>query len=188
MSSPILSYNGSSAQPTASVKKKLEDIQTNLVETSKAVSLHKQKYNAVFEMQKRLSDSYLRNMQIILDISQLLVAYSGVFDRIMEVIAVINKQFDKDVSPEMIKSIKDLTVDKVQSMGSEVQKQVASLLNEMKKHNYQNDPLKARLGDLASQHQLIIQQAQQTEKLFSPPPAKGGRRKKVRQTTIKHTT
>lgn len=123
-------------QPATSAQKKLEAIKDRLVKTKQLTDVYTKRYQRLTEFNKMLTDSYLKNINVIIDISSLLTMYNGLFDKVLEILGQFDAQLVQDIKPETIAHIQQLTGDNIQKVVNYFQKDVHGLVGIMEKIGY----------------------------------------------------
>lgn len=156
-------------QPTSSAQKRLEEIKSRLGKTRELTKLYNQRYNQLVDFTKVITDGYINNINVIVDIGSLLNMYNGVFDKMMEVLMAFDQDLKDEIKPESIAHIKALTNENLIKVNEFFQKDVKGVIAVMDKIG--NSQMKTNLEDAITKYAKTKTSAENTIKSFV---ARGG--------------
>ena len=95
--------------PTSSLTHQLDMVKQKIESTSKLAADYNKKYATLNEFNKLLTDSYIENLNALIEVSDVLTQYQSVMDIVIENL----QQFDTSISSQFrdinVEHIKDLT-------------------------------------------------------------------------------
>lgn len=170
---------GETLASTDNIKAEIANMQGNIVKTSKAYRDNIKKYKDIAKFNQHLTKSYVNNMKVIVDVSELLNSYASVFNSLRDEFGKMEAAVGKTLNITDFEYLENLTQDKIESLNAEFQKQahgIKKLYAEYGKPDELNRILLAQ-GDV----QRVIENASDTyASLGTAPvasPLSGGQKK-----------
>jgi hypothetical protein len=173
------------------IKAEIDKMQGSIVKTSKNYQDNIKKYKEIAKFNQHLTKSYIANMRVIVDVSELLNSYSNVFTSLKDEFGKMETAMGKQLDIGDFEYLHNLTKNKIENLNSEFSKQAEGLKRlyaQYGKPEELNRILVAQ-GDI----QRVIENATQTFDIVSTPseklPAKasvgvglvGGKKNKSKQ-------
>lgn len=178
---------GETLASTDNIKAEIANMQGNIVKTSKAYRDNIKKYKDIAKFNQHLTKSYVNNMKVMVDVSELLNSYASVFNALRDEFGKMEAAVGKSLNLTDFEYLENLTQDKIESLNTEFQKQangIKKLYAEYGKPDELNRILLAQ-GDI----QRVIEDASDTyASLGTVPvasPLSGGKTKSKSKTTRK---
>lgn len=178
---------GETLASTDNIKAEIANMQGNIVKTSKAYRDNIKKYKDIAKFNQHLTKSYVNNMKVMVDVSELLNSYASVFNALRDEFGKMEAAVGKSLNLTDFEYLENLTQSKIENLNAEFQKQANSikkLYAEYGKPDELNRILLAQ-GDI----QRVIENASDTyASLGTVPvasPLSGGKSKSKSKSTRK---
>lgn len=115
---------------------KLNDIEEKFKKTNEKITSEATKFKNVANLNKKLTESYVQNYYVMLDISKLLKDYADVFEKLSEML----KKYDNiEISPMDMDHLKLITRAKLDELNGDFTKQSTSIRSLYSKYNMGNE-------------------------------------------------
>lgn len=177
---------GTSLGNQESIKAEIDRMQGSIVKTSKTYQDNIKKYKEIARLNQQLTKSYVANLKVIADVSELLNSYSNVFSSLKSEFGKMEDALGKPLDLTDFDYLQSLTRSKIDTLNTEFVKQtdgLKKLYAQYGKAEELNRIIVAQ-GDI----QKIITNATQTYKEIENQYQSGGKTKKERRTKPKKKT
>lgn len=178
---------GETLASTDNIKAEIANMQGSIVKTSKAYRDNIKKYKDIAKFNQHLTKSYVNNMKVMVDVSELLNSYASVFNALRDEFGKMEAAVGKSLNLTDFEYLENLTQSKIENLNAEFQKQangIKKLYAEYGKPDELNRILLAQ-GDI----QRVIENASDTyASLGTVPvesPLSGGKSKSKSKSTRK---
>lgn len=178
---------GETLASTDNIKAEIANMQGSIVKTSKAYRDNIKKYKDIAKFNQHLTKSYVNNMKVMVDVSELLNSYASVFNALRDEFGKMEAAVGKSLNLTDFEYLENLTQAKIENLNAEFQKQangIKKLYAEYGKPDELNRILLAQ-GDV----QRVIENASDTyASLGTVPiasPLSGGKSKSKSKSTRK---
>lgn len=114
---------GETLASTDNIKAEIANMQGNIVKTSKAYRDNIKKYKDIAKFNQHLTKSYVNNMKVMVDVSELLNSYASVFNALRDEFGKMEAAVGKSLNLTDFEYLENLTQDKIESLNTEFQKQ-----------------------------------------------------------------
>jgi hypothetical protein len=94
---------------SSSALQKLKELENKIDHTKKLAKSYNVKFQELARFNKQLTEGYIKNVNVIVDIGSLLNVYNSVFATLMNVIKEFDTELSKDIDPAQIAHIQALT-------------------------------------------------------------------------------
>jgi hypothetical protein len=94
---------------SSSAMKQLEDLRKKIDHTQELTKSYQSKFSKLATFNKLLTEGYIKNVNVIVDLGLLLNIYNEVFTSLMGVISKFDEELGKDIDPSQIAHIQTLT-------------------------------------------------------------------------------
>lgn len=116
-----------SLQPSNTAAQQLQDLKEKIEKTSQLTKSYTTKFAELAKFNKTLTEGYIKNINVIVDIGSLLNMYNGVFVKLMSVIQEFDSELVKDIDPNQIAHIRALTDTSLQRVNDFFKKDVENV-------------------------------------------------------------
>jgi hypothetical protein len=131
---------------SSDLKEQLEDLREQFVKTMGKQRGHMDKYRALQVLNKQLSDSYFKNLQVIVDVSRLLSGYVEFLEIVKSQTSQIQVDMDK-LSPGDFDYIKNLTTEKIYALTDEFMKSASDLKTLYSQYDMKDELAKVEVAE-----------------------------------------
>lgn len=112
-----MSWFGSvAAAPPTNLQKQLETIREKMSKTKELTARYDQKYKQLVTFNKLLTEGYINNLYVIVDISNLLGSYSQTLEEVLRQLAAFDSVLASDIDTSSLQHIRDLTTQSLQNV------------------------------------------------------------------------
>ena len=156
-----------------SIKAEIDKVQGSIVSTSKTYQNNIKKYKEIARLNQQLTKSYVANLKVIADVSELLNSYSNVFAALKLEFGKMEEAMGRPLDLKDFEYMQSLTRSKIDSLNTEFMKQtegLKKLYTQYGKAEELNRIIVAQ-GDI----QKVISNATQTYKGIESDFQSGGR-------------
>jgi hypothetical protein len=143
-------------QKSTDLKEQLEELREQFVKTMGKQKSQVDKYRSLQKFNKQLSESYLKNMNVIVDINWLLKAYIEFLDIVKNQTSQIQLDMDK-FGPTDFDYIKNLTTEKIFALSEEFKKSAVDLKSLYHQYNMKDEYAKVEHAE--RQMDMTVQEA-----------------------------
>lgn len=167
---------GTSLGSQESIKAEIDKMQGSIVKTSKTYQDNITKYKEIARLNQQLTKSYVANLKVIADVSELLNSYSNVFTSLKSEFGKMEEALGKPLDISDFEYLQSLTRNRIETLNTEFIKQtdgLKKLYAQYGKAEELNRIIVAQ-GDV----QKIISNATQTYKGIENQYQSGGKSKK----------
>lgn len=162
------------------IKAEIDRMQGSIVKTSKTYQDNLKKYKEIAKLNQQLTKSYVANLKVIADVSELLNSYSGVFVSLKSEFGKMEEALGKPLDITDFEYLQSMTKSKIDDLNTEFIKQtdgLKKLYAQYGKPEELNRILVAQ-GDIKK----VIENASRTyDNVMKDLPQKGGKAKKKPQ-------
>jgi hypothetical protein len=109
------------------IKAEIDKMQGSIVKTSKNYQDNIKKYKEIAKFNQHLTRSYIANMRVIVDVSELLNSYSSVFTSLKDEFGKMETAMGKSLDIGDFEYLHNLTKNKIENLNSEFTKQAEGL-------------------------------------------------------------
>lgn len=113
--------------PSDGVLKQIDDVKTKIAKTRDLTATYNKKYKDLAEFNKTVSEGYINNLNVIVDISRLLNAYKDLMEQVIETLKKFDESITVDLQGVNLDHIKNLTVDSLRNVDSFLKTQTGSI-------------------------------------------------------------
>lgn len=113
---------------TKALASKVKDVSDRLTQSHKKYRSEIEKYKQIAEFNKKLSSSYLANLDAMLDVSTLLNEYTEFFDKLVDALNQSDATID-ELSLKDIAYLRDLTKDKLDDFSTKFTKETKKAID-----------------------------------------------------------
>jgi hypothetical protein len=106
-----------------SIKAEIQNMQGSIVKTSRTYQDNIKKYKEIAKFNQQLTKSYVENMKVIVDVSELLNSYANVFSSLRDEFGKMEEAMGKPLDFSDFQYLENLTKNKIETLNSEFQKQ-----------------------------------------------------------------
>lgn len=110
-----------------SIKAEIDKMQGSIVKTSKSYQSNIKKYKEIARLNQQLTKSYVANLKVIADVSELLNSYSNVFSALKIEFGKMEEAMGKPLDITDFEYLQSLTKSKIDSLNTEFLKQTDGL-------------------------------------------------------------
>lgn len=118
---------GTSLSSLDGVKAEIGKMQGSIVKTSKSYTENIKKYKEIAKLNEQLTKSYIANLKVIVDVSELLNSYSTVFKSLKDEFSKMEAALGKPLDITDFEYLSNLTKDKIETLNLEFMKQSDNL-------------------------------------------------------------
>jgi hypothetical protein len=158
------------------IKAEIDRMQGSIVKTSKTYQDNLKKYKEIAKLNQQLTKSYVANLKVIADVSELLNSYSGVFVSLKSEFGKMEEALGKPLDISDFEYLQSMTKSKIDNLNTEFIKQtdgLKKLYAQYGKPEELNRILVAQ-GDIKK----VIENASRTyDNVMKDLPQKGGKAK-----------
>lgn len=112
-----------SMKDSEKIKAEIDNMQGSIVKTSKTYQENIKKYKDIAKFNQHLTRSYISNMKVIVDVSELLNSYANVFGSLKDEFAKMESALGKPLEISDFEYLEGLTKTKIETLSNEFQKQ-----------------------------------------------------------------
>ncbi len=174
---PVLGIN---LGPKENINVELDKVTSQIQKTNKRYTDEIAKYKEVAAFNKKLSDSYVRNLQAMVDVSKLLDQYANVFVVLRQETEKLEKALGMDFKIEDFQYLENLTKDKMAELNNNFIKETESL-----KKLYDKFGKREEIANIEESQRLMkasISNASTTyQKLVELDKQSGGKKRRVKK-------
>jgi hypothetical protein len=105
------------------IKAEIDKMQGSIVKASKGYQTNIKKYKEIAEFNQHLTKSYVANLKVIVDVSELLNSYSGVFNSLKDEFAKMEEVMGRQLDKSDFEYLESLTKSKMDELNNEFAKQ-----------------------------------------------------------------
>ena len=109
------------------IKAEIEKMQGTIKKTSRTYQNDIKKYKEVAKLNEHLTKSYVANLKVIVDVSELLNSYTGVFNSMKEEFSKMETAAGRPLELSDFNYLENLTKSKMEDLNSEFSKQAVGL-------------------------------------------------------------
>jgi hypothetical protein len=162
-----------------SIKAEIDKMQGSIVKTSKTYQDNIKKYKEIARLNQQLTKSYVANLKVIADVSELLNSYSSVFSSLKTEFGKMEGALGKPLDISDFDYLQSLTRSKIDTLNTEFIKQTDGLKKLYAQYGRAEElnRIIVAQGDI----QKIITDATQTYKGIEQEYQQGGKRLKKRK-------
>jgi hypothetical protein len=113
--------------PMSNIQKSLDDLRNRMAHTKELTDKYNQKYNDLVKFNKLLTDGYINNLHVIVDISSLLNSYKLAMSDILTQLSSFETSLLKDIDDQDIAHIRQLTSDSLRNVGEFFKNEVSKI-------------------------------------------------------------
>lgn len=113
--------------PSSTAIQQLQELEQKIENTKQLTKSYNAKFQELARFNKLLTDGYLKNVNVIVDIGSLLNVYNSVFSKLMSVIKEFDSELAKDIDPAQVAHIQELTEKSIGRVAEFFQKDVESV-------------------------------------------------------------
>lgn len=155
--------------PTATAEKQLKAVRDRLEKTKELTSIYTKRYQQLTEFNRILTDSYLKNINVIIDIGSLLSMYNNLFDQVISILSQFDTELIQDIKPESLAHIQQLTGENIQKLTTFFGQDVNNIMRLMERVGF-----KTMADNLRLAQETFVTTQKEAEKI-NVQPAIGGR-------------
>jgi hypothetical protein len=105
------------------IKAEIDKMQGSIVKASRGYQNNIKKYKDIAQFNQHLTRSYVANMKVIVDVSELLNSYTGVFNSLKDEFAKMEEAMGRQLDKSDFEYLESLTKSKMEQLQSEFNKQ-----------------------------------------------------------------
>lgn len=105
------------------IKAEIDKMQGSIVKASRGYQNNIKKYKDIAQFNQHLTRSYVANMKVIVDVSELLNSYTGVFNSLKDEFAKMEEAMGKQLDKSDFEYLESLTKSKMEQLQTEFNKQ-----------------------------------------------------------------
>lgn len=105
------------------IKAEIDKMQGSIVKASKGYQNNIKKYKEIAQFNQHLTRSYVANLKVIVDVSELLNSYTGVFNSLKEEFAKMEEAMGRQMDKSDFEYLESLTKSKMEYLNTEFNKQ-----------------------------------------------------------------
>jgi hypothetical protein len=180
---------GTSLSTDANIKDELDKMQGSISKTSKTYQDNLKKYKEVARFNQHLTKSYMANLKVIVDVSELLNSYAGVFDSMKTEFSKMDSALGKGLDLSDFEYLQNLTKAKIDDLNLQFSKQAEGLKRLYSQYGKPEEFNRILLAQ--SELQKMIENAGETYKTLSEQPSSvnpgqmGGKKKRASTTNTR---
>jgi hypothetical protein len=118
---------GTSLSTNDNIKDEINKMQGSISKTSKTYQDNLKKYKEVARFNQHLTKSYMANLKVIVDVSELLNSYAGVFDSMKNEFGKMDSALGKGLDLADFEYLQNLTKAKIDDLNTQFSKQADGL-------------------------------------------------------------
>jgi hypothetical protein len=118
---------GTSLGSQESIKAEIDKMQGSIVKTSKTYQDNIKKYKEIARLNQQLTKSYVANLKVIADVSELLNSYSNVFTSLKSEFGKMEEALGKPLDISDFEYLQSLTRNRIDTLNAEFVKQTDGL-------------------------------------------------------------
>lgn len=118
---------GASLSSLDGVKAEINKMQGSIVKTSRNYTENIKKYKEIAKLNEQLTKSYIANLKVIVDVSELLNSYSSVFKSLKDEFSKMEAALGKPLDVADFEYLTNLTKNKIETLNTEFIKQSDNL-------------------------------------------------------------
>ncbi len=169
-----------------SIKAEIDKMQGSIVKTSKTYQDNIKKYKEIARLNQQLTKSYVANLKVIADVSELLNSYTNVFASLKTEFGKMEDALGKPLDISDFEYLQSLTRSKIDSLNTEFMKQTDGLkklyaqygkADELNRIIVAQGDIQKIITNSTQTYKDIEKQFQQGGKKERKPKRKTGRRK-----------
>lgn len=105
------------------IKAEIDKMQGSIVKASRGYQNNIKKYKDIAQFNQHLTRSYVANMKVIVDVSELLNSYTGVFNSLKDEFAKMEEAMGRQLDKSDFEYLESLTKSKMEELQNEFNKQ-----------------------------------------------------------------
>ena len=105
------------------IKAEIDKMQGSIVKASRGYQNNIKKYKDIAQFNQHLTKSYVANMKVIVDVSELLNSYTGVFNSLKDEFAKMEEAMGRQLDKSDFEYLESLTKSKMEQLQNEFDKQ-----------------------------------------------------------------
>ncbi len=120
-------FGALSSSPGTGINKQLDDIRLKMAKTKELTEKYNKKYDELVKFNRLLTDGYVNNLHVIVDISSLLNAYSVAMSDILMQLSKFDEILLKDIDNSSIQHIRELTSESLRGVNTFFEREVSKI-------------------------------------------------------------
>jgi hypothetical protein len=109
------------------IKAEIDKMQGSIVKASRGYQNNIKKYKDIAQFNQHLTRSYVANMKVIVDVSELLNSYTGVFNSLKDEFAKMEEAMGRQLDKSDFEYLESLTKSKMEQLQTEFNKQASGI-------------------------------------------------------------
>lgn len=109
------------------IKAEIDKMQGSIVKASRGYQNNIKKYKDIAQFNQHLTRSYVANMKVIVDVSELLNSYTGVFNSLKDEFAKMEEAMGRQLDKSDFEYLESLTKSKMEQLQNEFNKQASGI-------------------------------------------------------------
>ena len=109
------------------IKAEIDKMQGSIVKASRGYQNNIKKYKDIAQFNQHLTKSYVANMKVIVDVSELLNSYTGVFNSLKDEFAKMEEAMGRQLDKSDFEYLESLTKSKMEQLQTEFNKQASGI-------------------------------------------------------------
>ena len=171
------------------ISQEIEQVTKQIQRTNRKYTDEITKYKEIANFNKKLTQSYVQNLQVIVDVSKLLEQYANVFYVLREETEKLEKSLGMEFNIDDFRYLERLTADKMMELNNMFMKETSDLKNLYEKYGKKDEAktiadAQQLMSTATRDSKTTFDRVAELDRLSKMPPVGGGAKRRYRRKAV----